>query len=88
MYEAVIRLQESDSDAIMNESFGKWEAGLVAGNQALYFEEAGAKVSVVNCGASAHVTARVCFQKVSPNWKVLLRMISARALMRNSNGMH
>jgi hypothetical protein len=64
---AVVGLREPDADAIINEAFEKWEAGYIAWNQAFYFKEAGIEVGIVDCGASAHGTARLCFQKVFPN---------------------
>jgi hypothetical protein len=61
--EDVVGLQEPGSYAIISELFEKWEAGLVAGNQAFYFEEANVKVSVVYCGASTHGTAATLLPK-------------------------
>jgi hypothetical protein len=66
----------------------KWEAGLVAWNPLVFFDEAIIGVGlVVDCGA--HGTARSFLSKVSPNWKMLLSMIWARAFTsRKSAGMY
>jgi hypothetical protein len=59
----VLGLWEPDSDAIINELFEEWKAGLVAGNQAFYFKEANVEVSVLYRGAGAHGTAMCLLPK-------------------------
>jgi hypothetical protein len=56
---AVVRLQELDLDAIVNESFEKREVGLAAGNQALYFEARTAKEGSTSCSEDIPITGNV-----------------------------
>jgi hypothetical protein len=85
----VVRLWKSDSNAIINKLFEKWETGLVAWNRVFYFKEANAEVVIllVNCGASAHDTAPSLLQKGATELEDITAIL-ARAYMRKSPGMH